>query len=93
VPANATRLTHSRMVMGGELPRVFRTREFAVILRGCRHFSVLVHGLLRGPVSECGAKTFPIVAQFDVARDVFACFPACRIDSPVHALDFQRAVE
>ena len=76
-----------------ELPRVFRTREFAVILRGCRHFPVLVHGLLRGPVSECGVKTFPIVAQLDVARDVIPRFPACRIHGTVHALDFQRAVE
>jgi hypothetical protein len=76
-----------------EGPRVFRTREFAVILRGCLHFQALVHGLLRGPVPDCGVKTLPIVAQLNVARDVLPRFPACRIDGTVHPLDFQRAVE
>jgi hypothetical protein len=36
-----------------EPPRVLRTREFAVILRGGLHCSALVHDLLRGPVPEC----------------------------------------
>jgi hypothetical protein len=76
-----------------ELPRVFRTREFAVILRGFLHSLVLVHDLLRGPVPDCGVKAFPIVAQLDVARDVLTRFPACRVDGPVHALDFQCAIE
>src|ERR1700691_2810126 len=76
-----------------EGPRVFRTREFAVILRGSLHFQVLVHGLLRGPVPDCGMKTLPIIAQLDVARDIPICFPACRVDGTVHPLDFQRAIE
>jgi hypothetical protein len=76
-----------------EGPRVFRTREFAVILRGGLHFQVLVHDLFRGPVPECGVKTLAIIAQLDVPCDIFPCFPACRVHGPVHALDFQRAVE
>ncbi len=76
-----------------EGPRVFRTHEFAVILRGYLHFPVLVHRLLRGPVTDCGVKTLPIVVQLDVTRDVFPCFPACRVDRPVNPLDFQHAVE
>jgi hypothetical protein len=77
----------------GELPRVLRTCEFAVILRGCLHFPVLVHDLLRGPVSECGVETLPIVAQLDVACDVFACFPPCRVGGPVNPLDFESPIE
>ena len=76
-----------------EEPRVFRTRECAVILRGGLHFQVLIHGLLRGPVPECGMKTLPIVAQLDVARDVFPCLLACRVDGTVYPLDFERSVE
>src|SRR6266487_3689714 len=76
-----------------EGPRVFRTREFAVILRGCLHFPVLVHRLLGGSVPDCGVKALPIVAQLDVTRDVFPCFPACRVDRPVNPLDFKCAVE
>ena len=33
------------------------------------------------------------VRQLDVARDVFRCFPACRVDGAVDALDFQCSVE
>src|ERR1700683_2954675 len=76
-----------------EAPPAFRTPGFMVILRGGRHFPELVHDLLRGPVSECGVKTLPIIAQLDVARDVFRCFPACRVDGAVDALDFQCSVE
>jgi predicted nucleic acid-binding protein len=76
-----------------ELPRVFRTREFAVILRGCLHFPALVHGLLRGPVPECGVETLPIIAELDVPRDVFACFLPCGVDGTVDSLDFKRAIE
>jgi Rieske [2Fe-2S] domain len=76
-----------------ELPRVFRTHEFAVILRGCLHFPALFHDLLRGPVSECGVETLPIIAELDVACDVFACFLSCRVDGAVDSLDFQRPVE
>jgi hypothetical protein len=76
-----------------EGPRVFRTSEFAVILRSSLHFQVLVHGLLRGPVSDCGMKTLPIIAQLDVARDILMRCPACRVDGTVHLLDFQRTIE
>jgi hypothetical protein len=74
-------------------PRVFRTSEFAVILRSSLHFQVLVHGLLRGPVSDCGMKTLPIIAQLDVARGILMRCPTCRVDGTVHPLDFQRAIE
>ena len=88
-----TSAVHARSQWNLELPRVFRTREFAVILRGCLHFQVLIHGLLRSTVPECGVKALPIVAQLDVARDVLPCFLACRVDGPVNAFDFQRAIE
>jgi hypothetical protein len=75
------------------VPPDFRTPDFAVILRGYRLFPVLVHDLLRDPVSECGVKTLPIVAQLDVACDVFACFLACRVGGAVDSLDFKCAIE
>src|ERR1700744_5592804 len=76
-----------------ELPRVFRTREFAVLLRGCLHFPALVHGLLRGPVFEGGVETLPIAAEVDVTRDVFGYLHPCRIDNSMDALHFQRPVK
>jgi hypothetical protein len=66
-----------------EAPPAFRTPGFVIILRGCRHFLVLVHDFLRGLVSECGVKTRPIIAQLYVACDVFRCFPACRVHGAV----------
>ena len=76
-----------------ELPRVFRTCEFAVILRGCLHFPALVHGLLRGPVPERGMETLPIIAELNVPCDVFLCLLPRGVDGTVHSLDFQRTIE
>jgi hypothetical protein len=78
------------MLLDGQCegPRVFRTRESAVNLRGRLYFPELVHDLLRGPVSDCGVKALPIVAQLDVPCDVFACPLSCRVDGPVNPLYF-----
>jgi hypothetical protein len=80
-------------VGGAEVPRVFRTPIFALFLRGCLHFQVLVHDLLRGPVPECRVKTHMIIAKLDVARNIRPGVFTCRVHGTMHPLDFQCAVE
>ena len=46
----------------------------------------LVADLLRRPVPVCRVKTFPIVTQFDVARNITHGLFAGRIDCAVHEL-------
>jgi hypothetical protein len=38
-------------------------------------------------------KTHPIIADLDVAGNVFACLLPRRVGGPVHTLDFQRSIE
>src|SRR6266568_3467955 len=87
-PSNGAAHTDCR----DELPRVFRTGESCDYLRGCLHFQQLVHDFLRSPVTECRVKTSPIIAELDVARNVFRSLPACRIDGTVDQLDLDGAV-
>jgi hypothetical protein len=71
----------------------FSGRVICGLLCCCLHAQILVVGLLRSSVPECGMKTHPIVPDLDVAGNIVACLLSRRIDCAVHALDFQCGIE
>ena len=48
---------------------------------------------IRGVVTKCRVKSFLIIAQLDVARDIFHGVSPRRIDSSMHPLHLQCGIE
>ena len=54
---------------------------------------MLVHDLLRSPVTESRMETSSIIAKLDPPRNIFASLLPGRVNGPVHQLNLQRTVD